>query len=142
MRKGRKGKSFIKNPYYEGGTAAMKAFVKKHKTYPKSALEKKIEGRVRVRYKINYLGKVVEAKLVSGIGHGCDEEAIRVVKLLEFNVPKNRGVRVHFFKMININFKLPKPPQATISYQISSPKKQEDTKKSGTSGTYSYTIDI
>ncbi len=145
MKKERKGKSFIKGPVYEGGTAAMKTFVRTHQKYPKAALDNKIEGRVRVRYKINYQGKVVEAKVISGLGHGCDKEAIRVVKLLQFNVPKNRGVRVHFFKTITINFKLPKVPKAsttTINYQISPTKKKAIAQKKGSLGTYSYTIEI
>ena len=146
MKKTRKDKSFVKNPYYEGGIAAMKSFVKKHRTYPEAARTNKIEGRVRVRYKIDYLGNVVEAKVIAGIGYGCDEEAMRIVKLLKFIVPKNRGLRIHFFKTITINFKMskasPSVAQSTINYQISPAKKEKLPNKSSSSGTYSYTIDI
>ena len=108
MKKGRKDHQFIKKPYYEGGMTAMKAFIKKELSYPPTALQQKIEGTVYIRYTINYKGKVIDAKIVSGIGHGCDEEAIRLVKLLEFNVPKNRNLKAVFHKNLQIHFKLPK----------------------------------
>ena len=141
MKKQRKDKHFIKNPYYEGGLAAMRAFVRKHKTYPESALENKIEGSVRIRYKIDHKGNVVETKVIAGLGYGCDEEAARVVKLLKFQVPKNHVNKIHFHKTINVNFKLPKEtPKTTITYQISSNKATQKQEKQSSSGGYSYTI--
>ena len=141
MKKERKDKHFIKNPYYEGGTEAMRAFVRKHKKYPKAALDAKVEGSVRIRYKIDHKGKVVDAKVISRLGYGCDEEAVRVVKMLKFHVPKNHVNKIHFHKTINVNFKLPKEaPKTTVNYQISSKKPAPAPKKSSGSGSYSYTI--
>jgi len=47
--------------------------------YPKYAMKKNIEGRVIVGFIIDEDGTVSEAKVVRGIGGGCDEEALRVV---------------------------------------------------------------
>lgn len=141
MKKERKEKHFIKNPYYEGGLEAMRTFVRKHKKYPKAALENKIEGSVRVRYKIDYKGNVVDAKVIAGLGYGCDEEAMRVVKLLKFHVPKNHVNKLHFHKIVNVHFKLPKQkPQPKLSYQISNKKKLEQASRK--SGSYTYTIEL
>lgn len=141
MHKERKSKHFIKNPVYEGGLKAMRAFISQHKKYPKEALKEKIEGTVYLKYTIDYKGKVIDAKVLKSLGHGCDEESIRIVKLLKFNVPKNRGIKVKFFKNIQIHFRLPKekekpqPQQQKqqISYTIipSQPKKVETTEKKG-----------
>lgn len=108
MKKERKDHQFIKKPYYEGGMTAMKAFIKKNLSYPQTAFKEKIEGTVSIRYTINYKGKVIDVKIVGGIGHGCDEEAIRLVKLLEFHVPKNRNLKAVFHKSLQIHFRLPK----------------------------------
>ncbi|MEM9990474.1 MAG: energy transducer TonB [Bacteroidota bacterium] len=146
MKKTRKDKHFIKQPYYEGGLEAMRTFVRTHKKYPKTALENKIEGSVRIRYKIDHKGNVIETKVISGLGHGCDEEAARVVKLLKFHVPKNHVNKIHFHKTVNVHFKLPtskpKPVTTNITYQISAKKPAEHTSKpsSTSSGSYSYTI--
>ena len=112
MKKERKDKHFIKKPFYEGGPMAMKKFIGENMRYPKEALENKIEGTVYVRYDVDQKGKVIDAKVVKGIGHGCDEEAIRLAKSLKFQVPKNRVGRVVFHKNIQIHFRLPKKKPA------------------------------
>ena len=82
MKKERKGKHFIKKPIYKGGPSALKQFISQQMQYPKEALAQKKEGTVLIRYTINHLGKVVDTKIISGIGFGCDEEADRLVRLL------------------------------------------------------------
>lgn len=155
MKKGRKDHQFIKKPYYEGGMTAMKAFIKKELSYPPTALQQKIEGTVYIRYTINYKGKVIDVKIVGGIGHGCEEEAIRLVKLLEFNVPKNRNLKAVFYKKLQIHFKLPKttpekkkipsPPPApmAVQYNYTATKKatpKPTEKKIQKAGSYNITI--
>ena len=94
MEKERKEKHFIQKPIYEGGIKAMKLFIRENLKYPKTALENRIEGTVALRYTINHKGKVVKVKIISGIGHGCDKEAERLVKELVFSASRNRGKRM------------------------------------------------
>lgn len=149
MHKERKGKHFIKNPFYEGGLKAMREFIFKNKKYPKEALGEKIEGTVVIKYTINYKGKVIDARVVKSLGYGCDEEAQRVVKLLKFEAPKNRGMKVKFFKNIQIHFRLPKEKEKTaptvqsqtgFSYTISPSKKEENPPEKKKGGGYSIQI--
>jgi len=152
MAKEKKDKHFIKKPNYVGGTSALKKFISENQKYPKAALDNHIEGTVVVKYTINHKGVVIDAKIISGIGYGCNEEAKRLVKLLKFEVPKTRGVKVLFHKNIKIHFRKPKVKQATkkvsqtMSYSItpaktnSKDKKTEQPKKTG--GSYHYTINI
>jgi len=138
-----KDKDFLRKPVYEGGLKAMREFIKKNLKYPLTALKEKAEGTVFVKYRVNHKGKVIEAKAISGIGHGCDEEAVRLVKLLEFTVPKNRKLRVVFNKNIKIHFRLPKqapkkntPSTSAIQYNyVNTPSKKPTStppkKKSG-----------
>ncbi len=106
----KKGKNFIKQPKFVGGPTALKKLVVKELKYPKEALEQKIEGTVKVAFTVNHKGKVIETKVLSKLGHGCDQEAERIVKLFKYDIPKNRGVKVLFHKQIGINFRLPKVP--------------------------------
>ncbi len=146
MQKEKKEKNFIKKPIYEGGAKAMKAFIAKHLKYPPEALAQKTEGTVYLKYSIDHKGKVIDTQVISGIGHGCDEEAKRLVGKLEFKVPKNRGVKVLFHKNIQIHFHLPKvaPKQTTTQLQYTLiPKKttkQDQSKQNDKGGSYSYTI--
>ncbi len=141
MQKSKDKNSFIKKPEYPGGKKAMNEFIRKNLKYPEEALKKKIEGKVHLSYTINFKGKVEHIKILNGLGYGCDEEAIRIVKLLEFTSPKNRGMRVSGRKKITINFKLPKVKKQKIQYSLTKkPEKKgtPDTQKKTSS--YTYTI--
>jgi protein TonB len=92
----KKPKHFLKQPEYPGGPKAMSKFIYENLRYPKPALEAGKEGVVLVEYDINHEGRVVDTRVLQSIGHGCDEEAERVVRLLKFDVGKNRGVKVVF----------------------------------------------
>ncbi|MEL6142786.1 MAG: energy transducer TonB [Bacteroidota bacterium] len=48
--------------------------------YPQLAREYGIEGRVVIRCIISAKGKVTEAKVVKGIGFGCDEAAVTALE--------------------------------------------------------------
>lgn len=117
MRKEAKDKEFIKKPVYKGGPKALKKFIGENLRYPKEALENKVEGTVYINYDIDYKGQVTDARVIKGLGHGCDEEAVRLVKLLKFEVPRNRGVRVLFHKNIQIHFRLPKVQEKPVQVQ-------------------------
>jgi TonB family protein len=160
MSKERKDKHFLHKPQIEGGSTAIKKLVTENLQYPKEALEARVEGTVHLRYEINHKGIVTSARIISGIGYGCDEEAIRLVKLLQFQIAKNRGLRAIFHKTISIHFKLPKeapvsksptPPPTTIQYHYSTQTPSKDdtseganpvTDKGKTKTSYTYTIQL
>src|SRR4030095_9791430 len=110
MKKERKDKDFIKAPYFEGGKAALEAYVKKELRYPKHALAAKVEGTVSVQYTVDYKGKVTEASIISPLGHGCDEEALRIVRTLQFKVPNDGKIKSKYSRKLHIHFRLPGSP--------------------------------
>lgn len=119
----------------------MGTYLQQHLRYPTEALEAKIEGTVHVRYDIDHKGKVVSTQVLSGIGHGCDEEAERLVRGLEFTIPKKaRGIRILYHKNLKVNFHLPQakptaPPAAgQLTYTV--------TPSTGTERSYSYQITL
>jgi protein TonB len=136
-----KEKRFIHKPEYPGGKTAMMNFIKEQLQYPKDAMEQKIEGIVRVWYQVDDNGHVVDTKIVQGLFPSCDEEALRIVKLLKYNRPKNMNLRVKSAFHINIHFKLKEAQQKlTLQYtQVSTPPKKE---QQNTQNVYTYTINI
>ena len=106
MKRPKQPKHFIRIPGYPGGNTALATFIKDNLRYPEEAAENKVQGTVAVDFDYNHKGKVTKATIKSSLGSGCDEEAIRIVKLLRFNNSKNRGVKVTFHKSINIHFRL------------------------------------
>jgi TonB family protein len=139
MKEQNREKKFIDLPEYPGGKSAFQEYLKKNLKYPKEALENKIEGMVHVKYRVDGTGKVVSAEVTHGIGYGCDEEAIRLVKSLKYGRAKNRGVRVTASVRTKIAFKLPIKAGVQYNY-VKTPKKAEDKKDSKGGGSYGYTI--
>lgn len=134
-------RKFLELPEYPGGKEAFQKFIRENLRYPKEALEKRIEGEVHLRYWVEGSGKVTEAEVTHGIGYGCDEEALRLVKMLKYGTAKNRGLRVKSAMRTRIAFKLPVQPR--VQYQYSAPeKKKTETKSEKTGGSLSYTISI
>jgi len=105
-RRSAKPESFIRKPVYLGGTKALNEFIRAELKYPEEALQNKIEGVVSVSHDVESNGNVSEVKLKHGIGYGCDEEAMRIVKLLKYDAKKYRGMKVVFHNITNINFRL------------------------------------
>ena len=86
-------------PEYPGGDAARMKYLQDNIKYPNMARESGIQGTVYVTFVVERDGSVTDVKILRGIGGGCDEEAIRVIKTMPKWVPgKQRGkpVRVQF----------------------------------------------
>ncbi len=84
-------------------------FLQSNIKYPPAAANNQISGRVVVEYILDKDGTVSNVKVLKGIGYGCDEEAVRVVKLMsgKWTPGKNNGHAVKFKTMVPILFKLP-----------------------------------
>ncbi|MDR1553208.1 MAG: energy transducer TonB [Prevotellaceae bacterium] len=118
----KKQKHFIIQPTYPGGNKALGEFVSENLHYPEQAEQNNISGSVHLQYVVNDDGIVESVQVLKGLGYGCDEEAVRVVKLLKFGKVKNRGVRLKSTKKIRINFnKVIKRQELTYSL-----KRQDD----------------
>ncbi len=75
--------------------------------YPEIARKVGIEGTVFVSFWISKDGRVRAPKILKGIGYGCDEEAIRVIKEMPRWKPgKNGGKPVKVRLNIPVVFKL------------------------------------
>lgn len=69
-------------PEYPGGQEALMTFVGSNLNYPEKARKSGIEGTVYVSFTIKKNGEVSDVQVLRGIGGGCDEEAMRVVKMM------------------------------------------------------------
>lgn len=85
----------------------MMQYITKNIVYPAMAKDANITGIVYLNFEISEKGNVKDVKVLRGIGAGCDEEAVRVVKTLpNFNPGKQRGRPVRVTYNVPINFKL------------------------------------
>jgi TonB family protein len=88
-----------KMPMYPGGDDARIAFMIQNLKYPEQAKKNGIQGKVFVTFVVEVDGSITEVKVLRGIGGGCDEEAVRVIKLMPKWSPgmqEGKAVRVQF----------------------------------------------
>ena len=91
---------------FPGGHQALFNYLSKNIKYPIDALEVGIEGKVHMRFVVGKDGTVRDVEVVRGIGGGCEEEAIRVLK----RSPKWKpgvvdGKNVDSYFYLPVNFK-------------------------------------
>ena len=94
-------------PAYPGGDQKLYEYLGKNIKYPQIARESGIQGRVFVNFVVEPDGSVSNVKVMRGIGGGCDEEAIRVIKSMpKWKPGKQRGKAVRVTYTIPVVFKL------------------------------------
>ncbi len=94
-------------PEFLGGDDSLKSFINRTIKYPELARESSVEGNVYINFVVERDGSVTNPKILRGIGSGCDEEAIRVIKSMPKWVPgKQNGEIVRVQYNLPIKFKL------------------------------------
>ena len=74
------GGSLEHQPEFPGGMEAFANYLRKHLRYPASAADNGIAGKVYVNFVVERDGSLTDIKVARGVGFGCDEEAMRVLK--------------------------------------------------------------
>jgi protein TonB len=91
-------------PSFKGN---IKAYIAKNLKYPREANNYGVEGVMYVEFVIEKDGSISNVKTIRGLGYGCDEEAIRVIKNMPaWNPGKQRNVAVRVKKTLPVKFVL------------------------------------
>ena len=94
-------------PAYPGGFEAMSKFLAANIKYPEQAKKNHTEGKVFVSFVVQPDGSLTDVKIQKGIGNGCDEETLRVIKLMpKWEPGKLKGKPVAASMTLPVYFKL------------------------------------
>lgn len=120
------------NPEFPNGQAALFRFIQNEMVYPKIARENKIEGTVYVSFTVLPEGSLADIQIRRGIGAGCNEEAIRILKKMpRWRPARSQGKRVSLAYTLPIKFSLNASLNAstgqTDSLQTHIPWEAQDT---------------
>lgn len=84
-------------PEFPGGDKKRIDFLTENIKYPHKALESGVQGTVYVGFVVEKDGSINDAKVLRGIGKGCEEEALRVIRMMpkwEPGAQRSKPVRV------------------------------------------------
>ena len=94
-----------KMPYFPGGEQAIRKYLFQNKRVPAEARESQIHGTVYVRFVVNEDGSLGYPKVIKGLGYGCDEEALRLVRHMpRWQAGEHNGRRVPIYETLTITF--------------------------------------
>lgn len=98
---------------FPGGINAFYAYIGKSIRYPAEARQHNVQGRVYLTFVVEKDGSLSDAKVLRGIGSGCDEEAVRVIKESpKWQPGQQNGKVVRQQYTVPIQFTLaPQPPK-------------------------------
>jgi len=95
-------------PQFPGGMEAFYEYLSTNLKYPEEAIKNQAEGKVYVEFVVEKNGDLSNVRAVKGVGYGCDEEAVRVVKNAPaFEPGEQRGRKVRVKMVLPIMFKQP-----------------------------------
>jgi len=94
-------------PEFTGGAKAWSKYMERNLRYPSRAQDEGAVGKVFVSFVVEKDGSITDVSVIKGIGFGCDEEAIKVIKKSPLWKPgKNKGVPVRVRYNMAINFQI------------------------------------
>lgn len=67
-------------PAFAGGEEGFFGYISSTMEYPYAARYYNVQGRVLVRFAVCKNGSLDDIRVLSGLGYGCDEEVVRVIK--------------------------------------------------------------
>jgi TonB family protein len=121
-------RKFLRLPEYPGGKTSFEEYIRKNQVYPEDAVKHNVSGTVFLSAVVDDNGCIHDITVENGIGFGCDEEAIRLLRNIHFGSVKNPGVRVKTRKKFRIPFRMRiEKPNIEISYTLK--KNRSDAEK-------------
>ena len=94
-------------PRFPGGDAALIKWLQDNVVYPAEAAQKGIQGRVIVRFVVTPDGSLENIEVKKSLDPLCDEEAIRVIKMMPKWIPATQdGKPVYVYYLLPIAFQL------------------------------------
>jgi len=91
-------------PVFVGGPLEYNDFIKANLRYPSIAKENNIQGKVVATFEVTGTGFIENPKIVKPIGYGCDEEVLRVIKLMPRWVPGRKSAEVRQLYYMTFDF--------------------------------------
>lgn len=95
-------------PAYKGGENAIENYITNNIEYPQDAIDNNVEGVVNVQFGVDENGNISNVSTLGNkIGHGLEEEAVRVVsKMAKWTPGQVKGKNVKTWRTLPINYKL------------------------------------
>lgn len=92
-------------PTFSGGDAGYRKYISQNARFPEGALAERASGTVYISFVVDEQGRVIDAAVSRGCGHGFDEEALRLIRLMPWwNPGRMAGKPVRVSRVLPVPF--------------------------------------
>ena len=92
-------------PSFPGGKPGLEKFIARNKRTPYPLKSRNIKGSVNLRFIVNADGSISDIRILKGLGHGCEEEARRLIEMMpSWVAARNQGKAVAVYEALSIPF--------------------------------------
>ncbi|MBK9356309.1 MAG: TonB family protein [Bacteroidales bacterium] len=108
------------HPIFTNDKINLAGFIAANLVYPEAAIKQNVSGVVKVTFVVEPHGRISNTRIVNALGAGCNEEAIRIIRLIKW-MPGTVGQKAVRTRMsISINFNLDQGPDGNFNPNIKS----------------------
>lgn len=95
----------VPEPILSNPKMKLAEFIAANIIYPEAAIKQNVSGIVKLTFIIETHGKISNLKIENSVGAGCNEEAIRILRLIKWmpGVVDQKAVRTRTSLIINFN---------------------------------------
>lgn len=98
----------VEDAQFPGGHDKMNDYISLNLSYPETAVVRHVEGAVVVTFTVDSAGTPHNFKVRKGLGNGCDEEALRLVRSMpKWQPARINGKAIATGKTLKIDFRMP-----------------------------------
>lgn len=92
-------------PIFTDTHQTLAGYIMSNLKYPELAIKQNVTGIVKMSFIIETNGKISNVEIVNSVGAGCNEEAVRILRMLKWmpGVYNNRAVRTRTTLTISFN---------------------------------------
>ncbi len=107
-------------PIFTNPAINLAGYIAANLKYPEAAIKQNLSGTVKLGFVVEPHGKISNLRILNSLGAGCNEEAIRLVRLIKWmpGIKNNLAVRTRM--SISINFSLESGPEGIFNPTIKS----------------------
>ncbi|NTW26121.1 MAG: TonB family protein [Lentimicrobium sp.] len=94
------------HPIFTNNLISLAGYVAANLKYPEAAVKQNLSGVVKVGFIVETHGKISNVKIINSLGAGCNEEALRIVRMIKWMPGTVNRMAVRTRMSISINFSL------------------------------------
>ena len=108
------------HPIFTNSKINIAGYIAANLKYPDAAIKQNLSGTVQLGFIVEPHGKISNLRILTALGAGCSEEAIRMVRMIKWMPGIKNDLAVRTRMSISINFNLESGPDGVFNPNIKS----------------------